>query len=157
RLGRRCCDCLLGRVVGCLGELVLELLAANVLRDVETTLVRRLRDRLLPAVADLRHDEQTELLERRRELTEVPITERRKQSHHDPRRQADVGRETTDNLLVARPVRHDRLADLRLRQTVEALALLELETVEADRAPTVALLRLLPAEDREEVGARRLV
>src|SRR5262249_39719813 len=142
RLGNR----LLGRVVGSLDELLLDLLVANVLRDVERALVRRLRDRLLPAPADLGLGHEPHLLERGREDAEVAVRERRQARDHDGRRKADVLRKATDDVLVRELLRDDRLADLDLGETVETLTLLQLEARETDSPVAAPRLLLLPAE-----------
>src|SRR5690606_778876 len=105
---------------------------------------------LLPAPADLGLGHEPQLLERGRQHAEVTVRERRQERHHDGGRETDVLREPADDLLVRELLRDDRLADLRLGQAVEALALLQREAREADRAVALGRLLLLPAEDLEE-------
>jgi hypothetical protein len=149
--------CVLDRVVGGLLQLLAQLLVLHVLGDVQGPLVGRSLDRALPTRLDRLVLEQTQALQRRRELTQVTVAERGEAHRHDRGRQPQVRGESPHHVLVVQLLRHDPLADLLLGEAVEALAPLQRQLAHAHRTVALVALLLPPAEHLEEQLRLRLV
>src|SRR6218665_166224 len=110
-----------------------------------------------PPRAAVRVRHQPQLLERGRHHQQVLVGQGRQERREDGRRQAHVRGQPPHDLLEGQTLVLDALADLRLAQSIEALALDELEPHESHRAVARGRLLLLPAEHLEEGLRQRLV